>query len=224
MRPAAGLAALAAMLAWHVLPAMAQPAPATTPLRDVVVTYQLDGEAPAALPGGLSGPVTLSWDAAGQRLRAEADGRSQVALVDLRARSGQAIDTALRIVLPLRIRARDMEPLLLDGTRLQPRGRDHVAGLTCTTYAFDSKQGPGTVCLTPDGVPLRGEGRVGGKPGRFTALAVHYGDLPGDLFVVPRDYLAVGGDGRSAGLAGLAQRLGGNAGMQDLRNLLGRGK
>jgi hypothetical protein len=224
MRAGGKLAMFAVLLVPLFRPAAAQPAPAVTPLRDVVVTYRLDGEAPAALPGGLSGPVTLFWDAAGQRLRAEADGRTQIALIDLRARSGQAIDTALRIVLPLRIRARDLQPLMLDGVRLQPRGKERVAGLACSTYAFNSAQGPGTVCLTPDGVPLRGEGRVSGKPGRFTALQVRYSDLPADLFVVPPGYIAIGGDGRGAGLAGLAQRLGSNGGLQDLRSLLGRGK
>ncbi len=204
---------LAAAVALLSAPALAQPTPVTRPLRDVVVTYVLDGQAPAAVPGGIPGPVTLSWDAAGQRLRAEADGRSQVALIDLQARSGQVIDTALRIVLPLPIRARDLQPLLLDGTRLHPRGTDRVAGLPCTVAAFDTAQGPGTVCLTADGVPLRGEGRVGGKPGRFTAVAVRYGPVPPELFVVPPGYMALGGNGP-----------GGLADLQELRGLLGRSR
>ncbi len=209
----AGSWRLAAVLTLLVAPALAQPLPATRPLRDVVVTYVLDGQAPASVPGGIPGPVTLSWDAAGQRLRAEAEGRSQVALIDLRNRSGQVIDTALRMVLPLPIRASDLQPLLLDETRLHPRGKDRVAGLACTVAVFETAHGPGTVCLTADGVPLRGEGRVGGKPGRFTAVAVRYGAVAPELFVVPPGYMALGRNGH-----------GGLAGLQDLRGLLGRSR
>ena len=61
----------------------AQPAPLVQPNRDVTVRYVITGEATSLLPGGLPGPATLSWDAARQRLRAEAEGRNQVAVVDL---------------------------------------------------------------------------------------------------------------------------------------------
>ena len=201
--------------------AFAQPAaPRIRPSRDVTVTYRVEGEATRLVPGGLNSPVTLSWDAAGQRLRAEADGRSQVALIDLRAHTGEAIDTALRIVLPLPIRANDLQPFTLEGANLVATGRDTVAGLGCTTYSFGTSQGPGTACLTPDGVPLRGQGTVGGKAGTFVATAVRYAPLPGDLFVVPPGYLSLAGEGGASGLKGLAQRLGRS---NDLRRLLAPG-
>jgi hypothetical protein len=224
---------LAALLL-AVLPVMAaaQPAPRIRPSRDVVVTYQVDGQALSLVPGGIQGPVTLSWDAAGERLRAEVAGRSQVALIDLHSHAGQAIDTTLRIVLPLPIRQQDLQPLTLDGARLVPAGKDQVAGLACNRYTFDSPQGPGTVCLTPDGVPLRGQGSVSGKPGSFAATAVHYGPIPAERFTVPPGYMALGGTsggspsqgGASGGLAGLVQKFGGGASLNDLKSLLGRGK
>lgn len=209
-------------LAFAATPALAQPAtPRIRPSRDVVVTYRVEGEATNLVPGGLGGPVTLSWDAAGQRLRAEAEGRSQVALIDLRAHAGQAIDTGLRVVLPLPIRANDLQPLTLEGANLTPIRRDTVAGLACTSYSFNSAQGPGTVCLTPDGVPLRGQGAVSGKPGSFTATSVRYTALPADLFEVPPGYLSLAGEGGGSSLKGLAQRLGRS---NDLRRLLGTGQ
>ena len=159
----------------------AQPAPLVQPSRDVTARYAVTGEAASLLPGGLPGPVTLSWDAARQRVRAEAEGRNQVAVVDLRTRSGQVFDSALRIVLPLKLRPGALGPLSPDAARLQPRGRDTVAGLPCTEYAIDGRN-PGMVCLTADGVPLRGSGTVEGKPGRFTALSVAYGPVPPDRF------------------------------------------
>ena len=207
-------------------PAPQSVAPRTRPSRDVVVSYRMEGQALSMIPGGIQGPVTLSWDAAGQRVRAEAEGRSQVALIDLNAQSGQAIDTTLRIVLPLPIRPSDLGPLSLDGARLAPKGKETIAGLSCTAYTFESSHGPGTVCLTPDGVPLRGQGSVSGKPGSFTALSVRYGALSGGLFTVPQGYMALGGGsgGSASGLAGLAQKFGGVSGLSDLKALLGRAK
>jgi hypothetical protein len=218
----------AMMLALLPVAAAAQPAPRTRPSRDVVVTYQVDGQALSLVPGGVQGPVTLFWDAAGERLRAEVSGRSQVALVDLRDHSGQAIDTALRVVLPLPIRPQDLQPLTLEGAHLVPAGKDRVAGLACNAFTFSSSQGPGTVCLTPDGVPLRGQGSVSGKPGSFTASSVRYGPIPADRFTVPAGYIALGGGGSGGsgpgGLAGLVQKYGGGASLSDLKTLLGHGK
>ena len=191
-------------------PAMAQPAPRTQPTRDVVVTYRVEGEATSRIPGGLPGPVRLSWDAAGQRVRAEAEGRSQVALLDLRNRTATGFDTGLRVTLPMPIRPSDIQPLTLENARLTPRGRDTVAGIPCTLYAIEGRS-PGTVCLSADGVPLKGQGDIDGRPGRFTALTVAYGPLPPSLFTVPPGYMA---------LDGIAGRLGGAGGV-NLRDLLG---
>lgn len=171
-------------------PVRAQPAPQRLqPSRDVVVNYRVEGEATRLVPGGIQGPVRLSWDAAGQRLRAEAEGRSQIALIDLVRHTGQTIDTGLRVVLPLPLRANELQPLTLEGARLTPRGHETVAGVACTTYQVDIGRVPGVACLTADGVPLRGEGEVNGKPGRFTAISVAYGTLPASLFVPPPGYI-----------------------------------
>ena len=207
---------LAALLALIPAPAFAQPA--VQPTRDVVVTYRVEGAATGLVPGGLPGTVRLSWDAAGQRLRAESDGRAQVALLDLRTHAGQLIDTTLRIAMPLPVRAADLQPLTLEGARLTPTGKASVAGLPCTTYAVETQHGPGAACLTADGVPLRGAGRIQGRPGSFTAVAVSYGRVPPALFDVPPGYIALGGGAGQGGLAGLAGKLGG---MNELRGLLG---
>ena len=206
-------------------PVLAQPAapPRTQPTRDVIVTYRVEGQAQNLVPGGIPGPLRLSWDAAGQRVRAEAEGRTQVALLDLKNHTSQAIDTTLRVVLPLPLKASDLQPLTLEGARLIPRGRETIAGLACISYTVQATT-PGSVCLTPDGVPLRGQGDISGKPGTFTATAVQYGHLSPDLFEVPRGYIALGGGGSAGGLAGLAGKLGGlGVSPNDLRGLLGRG-
>ena len=212
-----------------LLAAAAPAPPLVQPSRDVVGTYVVEGQATSLVPGGIPGPVRLSWDAAGQRLRVEVTGRNQVALIDLKAHSGQAIDPGLRVVLPLPVRASDLQPLTLEGARLTRTGRDVVAGLACTVYAVDGGGRPGTVCLTPDGVPLRGQGEFNGKPGTFRATAISYGALPPALFTVPSGYITLNGSG-GGGLGGaIGSALGGGgAGGLDLRSLgrslLGGGK
>ena len=204
---------LAATLA--ATPALAQPAPPRTrPLHDVAVTYRVEGDATALIPGGLPGPVTLSWDAGTEKLRAEAEGVPDIALLDLRDHAGQVFDRTLHIAIPFTVRADALQPLTLEGARLAPVGPETVAGLPCTLYRFTSSQGgtqsPGTVCLTQDGVPLRGAGTIRGRPGSFTATAVNYGHLPPELFAIPAGYTSLGGGepGHGLSLKNLTQRFG----------------
>ena len=169
-------------------PAMAQDQPRILPTRDVVATYRVQGAAVDAIPGGIPGTLRLSWNAAGQRLRIEADGRTQVLVVDLGSRSAQVMDSALRSAMAMRVREADLQPLTLEGARLTRRGQEVVAGLPCTAYAVASPRGKGTVCLTGDGVALRAAGEVDGRQGSFTAVSVGYGSLPPGLFQVPPGY------------------------------------
>ncbi len=178
-----------AMLLTAAHPAAAQDRPRIQPSRDVAVTYQVEGAAGSAVPGGIPGSLRLSWDAGGQRLRAEPEGRSQAVIVDLRAHSAQVVDTVLRSALTLPVRDSDLQPLTLDGARLTRRGSDTVAGLPCTNWAVQSPRGAGTVCFTEDGVPLRADGSVDGRHGTFTASSVSYGPQRDDLFRVPPDFM-----------------------------------
>jgi hypothetical protein len=169
--------------------AQAEDRPRIQPSRDVAVTYRVEGEAASAVPGGIPGALRLSWDAAGQRLRAEPEGRTQAVIVDLRAHSVQMMDTVLRSALTLPVREADLQPLTLDGARLTRRGDEVVAGLPCTDWAVQSPRGAGTVCLTADGVTLRAEGEVDGRRGAFTASSVSYGPQRDGLFRVPPEYM-----------------------------------
>lgn len=167
----------------------AQDRPRVQPSRDVAVSYRLEGDAASAVPGGVPGALRLSWDAAGQRLRAEPEGRTQAIIVDLRAHSAQMVDTTLRSALTLPVRDADLQPLTLDGARLTRRGEEIVAGLRCTDWAVQSPRGAGTVCLTADGVALRAAGEVDGRRGTFTATSVSYGPQRDELFRVPSGYM-----------------------------------
>ena len=160
------------------------------PSRDVAVTYRLDGAAADILPGGPSGALRLLWDADGQRMRLEVDGRPQVMLVDLPARRAQLVDSGLRSYVPLPIGNAEMQAITLSGAQLTRRGNDTVAGLPCTVWAVQSQRGAGTVCLTADGVALRASGDVDGRRGGFTATDVRYAAQPAGQFQVPPGYMS----------------------------------
>ena len=169
--------------------AMAQDRPLIQPSRDVSVKYRVEGAAEAIVPGGISNALRLSWDAAGQRLRAEPEGRSQAIILDLRTHSAQVVDTVLRSALTLPVRDGDLQPLTLEGARLTRRNEAVVAGLPCTNWAVQSSRGSGTVCLTADGVALRADGDVDGRHGTFTAFDVSYGPVRDELFRVPAEFM-----------------------------------
>lgn len=187
--------------------AVAQERPPVPPTRDVAVTYRVSGAAARAVPGGLPGALRLSWSAGAQALRVEAEGRSQSMLVHPRARSAVVLDEGTRTALVLPARERDLQAFTLDGARLTRRGRETVAGHACTVYDVRSERGRGTLCLTADGVPLRGDGEVNGKPGGFVATAVAYGPQPAELFRAPPGYVRL--DVNRLGLGGLMGRFGG---------------
>lgn len=189
-----------ALLSVQATVAAADPPPRVLPSRDVAATYRLAGPAADALPGGAPGLLRLSWDADGERLRAEADGRAQVAVVDLRAGAANIMDPGLRTALALPVA--DIAAVTLRGARLTRRGEATVAGLPCTTYAVTAQRGTGTVCLTDDGVALSGQGVVNGRNGSFTATVVTYGAQPDVLFRVPAGYLRLDVGGLNLGLLG----------------------
>ena len=168
-----------------------QDRPRVQPDRDVTVTYRVEGAAQQALPGGVDGPLRLSWDAAGQRLRAEPADRPQAVIVDLSRHTASVVDDAMHAVLTLPVRERDLQPLTLDGVQMTRRGADTVAGRACTTWAMQAKRGSGTVCLTPGGVALRAEGEIDGRHGSFTATDVTYGAVAANLFTVPPGYMTL---------------------------------
>lgn len=189
------LPACAAALVLLVPPALATAQeraaerPPTLPSRDVAVTYSVSGAAAEALPGGAPGALRLAWDAAGRRLRVSADGQPQSAVVDLTEGSALLIDKGLHTALRLPLGARAAGGIALEGARFRRRGTEQVAGYACTDYAVQDQRGAGTLCITDDGVPLRGDGDWGGHPGRFTATRVEYGAQPDGLFRPPPGFV-----------------------------------
>jgi len=170
-------------------PALAQQPPRVLPARDVTIVYQLGGEAARAIPTGAGTDLRVVWSAAGQRLRVEPEGRTQVLLVDLDAATVEVMDRGLRTAMALPVKPGDLQPLRLQGAHFTRRGRATVAGLGCTEYDVQSSRGHGTVCFTDDGVALRAAGEVNGRSGSFTALSVSYGGVDPQAFEVPQGYV-----------------------------------
>lgn len=181
--------ALAAMWLSSPIPARAQSKVPTLPLHDVSVTYRLEGGLRDAVPGGLPDTIRLQWNASERRLRVEPQGRSQVLIVSLGEPRAELMDTGLHGVVTLPMRPKDVDSLTLAGAHLTRRGGATVAGLACTEYDVAQPRGSGTVCLTADGVALRGAGTVDGRQGRFTALQVTPGAVPESAFSVPPGYM-----------------------------------
>jgi hypothetical protein len=182
-------AAALVLLAGSGIPAGAEERPSTLPSRDVAVTYQVSGVAADALPGGAPGALRLAWDAAGRRLHVGADGRRQAAIVDLTAGQAVILDEGSHTAITLPFGARDVGSVTLSGARFRRGGTERVAGHDCTDYAVQDPHGSGTLCLTADGVPLRGDGTWNGQAGRFTAMRVQYGTQPDGLFHPPPGFM-----------------------------------
>lgn len=159
--------------------------PATLPTHDVTIIYRLEGAAADLLPGIHAPLMRLAWTASRQRLRLEPQGFPGYALIDLQKGTASLVDSAFHVAMSLPMRKQDLDPIRLDHARLDPTGHATVAGRLCTDYAVRSRHGDGTICLTPDGIPLRGAGTVHGRHGAFTATAVNDAPLPETMFTPP---------------------------------------
>ncbi len=193
-----------AVLALLPVLAAAQERPPTLPSRDVAVTYQVSGAATEALPGGAPGALRLSWDATGQRLRVSANGQPLAAIVDLTEGRAVILDQGLRTAFTLPLGARAADGITLAGAHFHRRGTEQVVGYACTDYAVQDQRGAGTLCVTADGVPLRGDGTWGGRPGRFVATQVEYAAQPDGLFRPPPGFVQLSLP-RNAGTMGIAR-------------------
>jgi hypothetical protein len=182
-------AALAFLAASAAFPALVQDRPPTLPTRDVAVTYAVSGAAANALPGGAPGALRLAWDAAGRRLRIGADDVPQAMIVDLTVGEVVILDDKTHAALTLPLGSKAADGIALSSATFKRQGAEQVAGYACTDYAVQDRRGAGTLCLTTDGVPLKGDGTWQGRAGRFVATQVEYGAQPDGLFRPPAGFV-----------------------------------
>jgi hypothetical protein len=180
MRLAAAAAAI--LLA---TPALAQEQPPIVPTRDVSVVYRVTGAATAG--AGQLPDLTMSWLASSGMLRMDIPGLGWT-VVDQRNNRAFSVMEQMRMIV-------DVPPgQTLPGAGLPPgatfrrAGTDNVAGLSCTLWDYQDREGSGRACITGDGVMLRGEGTRSGQSGGLEATRVAYGAQDPARFQRPEGY------------------------------------
>ena len=189
---AAGLFIYAAIGAGSAAQAMEHPP--FLPMRDVVVAYQVQGtQMPAGQFGGDAQGrhnVRMVYSAASGRVRIEQSTLPGYMLLDPAAGRLLLVVEALQSFTEMPFDARAGAGLLLNEKMGFTRGTaDKVAGLSCTNWDVTNDQTRARLCITQDGVILRGHGsdpRHG--EGNLLATAVTYAPQPASMFNLPAGY------------------------------------
>jgi hypothetical protein len=176
------LAALA--IASLATAAQASDTPRYLPNRDAAITYRSTGSDPNVPPN-----LTIRYFAAGQRLRIEG-GPLGYLLVDRTMERIELVMPQPRLVVEMPQGGGITDGFILGNhLRFNRTGADTVLGRACTLYDVTAERARGKVCLTADGLLLRGEGQ--GRDGRKAAIeatAVAFATQPAGLFSPPDGY------------------------------------
>ncbi len=155
------LAIVCTIVAAHAAPP--GPAPRYLPNRDAAITYRSSGSDPTVPPS-----LTIRYFAAGDRLRIEG-GPLGYLLVDRAMERIELVMPQPRLVVELPQGGGITDGFILgDQLHFQRTGTDTVLGRACTTYDVTAERARGRVCLTTDGLLLRGEGQ--GRDGRKASI------------------------------------------------------
>ncbi len=164
--------------------AQASDAPRYLPRRDAAITYRTEGSDASVPPS-----FTVRYFSAADRLRIEGGALGYV-LVD---RTMERVD----FVMPQPKLVIEMPPgggitpgfILSDQFQFERQGADKVLGRPCTVYNVTAPRAHGVVCLTSDGLLLRGEGQGrDGRRARIEATSVTMATQPAGLFTPPDNY------------------------------------
>lgn len=164
--------------------ASAAETPRYLPARDAAITYRSTGS-DAAVPPNL----TIRYFAAGDRLRIEG-GALGYLLVDRGVGRVELVMPQPRLVVELPPGGGITDGFILgDHLAFRRTGSDTVLGRACTLYDVTAERARGVVCLTADGLLLRGEGRGrDGRTARIEAVTVAMTAQPAGLFSLPEGY------------------------------------
>jgi hypothetical protein len=175
------------MIAGFAATAEASDSPRYWPNRDAAITYRSTGSDPTVPPN-----LIIRYFAAGQRLRIEG-GPLGYLLVDRTMERIELVMPQQHLVMQMPQGGGITDGFIL-GNHLQfnRTGQDTVLGRACTLYDVTAERARGKVCLTADGLLLRGEGQ--GRDGRkasIEATAVALATQPAGLFSPPEGYLVM---------------------------------
>jgi len=178
-RPLAALLGLAVIL--RAGPAAAAEQPRFLPARDAAITYQTAGS-DAAIPAS----ITMRYFSAGQKLRIEG-GAIGFLLIDRIMERVELVMPQPRLVMQLPSGGGITEGFILGpNLRFTRTGQDQVLGRACTNYDVKAGGATGKVCLSADGLLLRGEGTGrDGRAARLEATAISLTTQPAGMFSPP---------------------------------------
>jgi hypothetical protein len=168
-------------------PARAE-APLFLPTRDVSVTYRLIG-------GTASAPreAHMFFSAATQKIRLDQASQKGYAVIDRATKTVLVVVTGRQQYASMPFDDEMASGFILnDRMHFARAGSDTVAGLHCTTWSVQSARAAGSVCVTDDGVLLRGKGTsTQGTVSGLEAVAVSYEAQPAALFAPPAGYTLI---------------------------------
>ena len=161
--------------------------PLSKPSQDVEVEYRASGMAQSGMTGG-DGSLKMYFANKGTRMRIEPPNGLGYMLMNTDG-------GPMTVVMPMQQIYVDMPPgpgmspmLDAEGATFIRKGTDTVAGMKCTVYDMTNANRASTVCLTDDGVLLRGRGGDGKSSQTMEAVRVTYGVQPPALFMPPSNF------------------------------------
>lgn len=168
-------------------PAFAQDQPVLKPQRDVMVEYRASGSALG--PAG-DGTMIMYFGGKGARMRIEPPNMQGYMIVEPDAGRATVVMPAQRVFMPLPNGGAGLPPMPVAGKgTYRQTGTDTISGLACTVFKTSGTSHDGQVCLTADGVLLRGVTVENGTPQTMEAIKVTYAPQPASLFEPPAGFL-----------------------------------
>jgi hypothetical protein len=158
--------------------------PRYLPRHDAAITYRSEGS-DALMPQSL----TIRYFAAAEKLRIEG-GALGYLLVDRPMERIELVMPQPKLVLEMPPGGGITQGFILSGQfQFERIGSDHILGRACTIYSVTAPRAHGQVCLTADGLLLRGEGQGrDGRRARIEAVSVSSNAQPAGLFTPPDSY------------------------------------
>jgi len=162
--------------------------PQLMPTRDATVDYTVTQDGSAQ-----SQTVRVYFAADGGRLRVDGPGGVTTTILDRTAQQVTVILNHNHVYAQFNPQNGLQNPFLLDlSMAFARRDQSTVAGLACTRWDVQAKQGKATTCVTDDGVILEEQGvDADGINGHLVAKTVTYGPIASTEFAPPAGYMKV---------------------------------
>lgn len=162
--------------------------PPAMPSHDASVVYRVE---PAGQPAQ---SVRVAFGRGGEMLRVDGPGGEGDTLLDRRTGDLTVVMNAQRVYMVVPSKGPVHDPFLLgdDMTYARTGSRQTIAGETCDDWRVGTPKGPGTACVTPDGLLLAASGPdAAGVSGRITAESVSRAPLPASVFAPPAGFTRI---------------------------------